>query len=102
MRLQKERPDLHCAIAVVVPCYKVTLHICEVVAGIGPEVSAIFAIDDACPDQSGKYIEAHCRDPRLKVLYHEANRVVGGAVMTGYRAALAAGAGVGVEDGGGG
>ncbi|WP_299987710.1 glycosyltransferase family 2 protein [uncultured Ruegeria sp.] len=79
-------------IAVVIPCFKVTRHIEDVIARIGPEVEYIFAIDDACPDNSGDFIEQTIKDPRLKVLRHASNTGVGGAVITGYRAALEAGA----------
>lgn len=79
-------------IAVVIPCYKVTRHILEVIASIGNEVWRIYAIDDACPDGSGKHVEAHCLDQRVRVVYHECNQGVGGAVMTGYRSAIADGA----------
>ncbi len=79
-------------IAVVIPCYKVNRHILEVVAGIGPEVWRIYVIDDKCPDGSGDYVEENCADQRVVVLRHKINRGVGGAVMTGYRAAIADGA----------
>jgi dolichol-phosphate mannosyltransferase len=81
-------------LAVVIPCYKVTSHIANVIARIGPEVAMIFAVDDKCPDNSGQYIEANIADPRLKVVYNPENKGVGGAVMVGYRAALDAGADV--------
>jgi dolichol-phosphate mannosyltransferase len=81
-------------LAVVIPCYKVTRHVLDVIARIGPEVSMIFAVDDCCPEQSGSFIEGNATDPRLTVIYHEANKGVGGAVMTGYKAALEAGADV--------
>lgn len=79
-------------VAVVIPCYKVTAHILAVIAGIGTEVSKIFIVDDACPDGSGDFVEANCRDPRVVVLKNAHNLGVGGAVMTGYEAAIAAGA----------
>ena len=79
-------------IAVVVPCYRVTRHVAGVVAAIGPEVDAIYCVDDACPDHSGDFIERELHDPRLRVLRHDANQGVGGAVMTGYRQAVADGA----------
>lgn len=41
---------------------------------------------------SGEYVKAHCTDPRVTVVKHEKNKGVGGAVMTGYRAAIADGA----------
>ncbi len=79
-------------VAVVLPCYRVLPHIQKTLAGIGPEVWRIFVVDDACPDQSGDFVKRHCRDPRIEVLYHEKNQGVGGAVLTGYQAALDAGA----------
>jgi glycosyltransferase involved in cell wall biosynthesis len=78
-------------IAVAIPCYKVTRHVLGVLDAVGPEVSAIYAVDDACPDGSGHFIEANCRDPRVRVLYHTQNQGVGGAVVTAYKAALADG-----------
>lgn len=75
-------------IAVVIPCYKVTSHVLDVIADIGPEVSAIFAIDDACPEGSGHLILSKSKDKRVKVIFHEQNQGVGGAVVSGYRAAL--------------
>lgn len=78
-------------IGVVIPCYKVRKHILGVIAAIGPEVEAIFAIDDCCPEGSGDLIRDQVRDPRVQVLRHDVNQGVGGAVITGYRAGLAAG-----------
>ena len=78
-------------IAVAIPCYKVTRHVLEVIQAIGPEVEAIYAVDDACPDGSGRFIEEHNRDPRVRVLYNPENRGVGGAIVTAYQAAMADG-----------
>lgn len=75
-------------IAVVIPCYKVTPHILEVLSNIGHNVARIYVIDDHCPDHSGQLVEEKCNDPRVRVLYHRENKGVGGATMTGYRAAL--------------
>lgn len=81
-------------LAVVIPCYRVRSHVLDVIARIGPEVSMIFAVDDACPDGSGNHIRENITDPRVRILFHEKNKGVGGAVMTGYRAAIEAGADV--------
>ncbi|KHK65605.1 glycosyltransferase family 2 protein [Pseudomonas frederiksbergensis] len=81
-------------VAVVIPSYRVTAHIVEVIDAIGPEVWRIYVIDDACPDGSGEHVLASCNDPRVKVLPHDVNKGVGGAVMTGYRTALADGASI--------
>ena len=85
---QAERP----LIAVVIPCYKVIGAIESVVYSIGPEVGLIYIVDDACPEQTGKYIQNHCSDQRIRVLFHTLNQGVGGAVITGYRAAVKDGA----------
>lgn len=90
------RPDLSAAegsratwrIAVVIPSYKVRTHILAVIGLIGPEVSRIFVVDDQCPEASGRYVEEHCTDARVVVVFNEENLGVGGAVMVGYRAAI--------------
>src|SRR5690554_3892852 len=79
-------------IAVVIPCYKVKTHILGVIARIGQEVWRIYAVDDCCPESSGDFIAAHCEDPRVRVIRNPVNTGVGGAVMAGYRAAIADGA----------
>jgi glycosyltransferase involved in cell wall biosynthesis len=81
-------------IAVVIPSYKVTRHILGVIAGIGPEVGRIYVVDDRCPDHSGDFVRANCSDPRVVVIEHEQNQGVGGAVMSGYRAAIDDGASI--------
>lgn len=84
-------------IAVIVPCYRVKSQILGVLRAMPTEVDLIFCVDDRCPDASGDFIVAECRDPRVTVLRHESNRGVGGAVKTGYTAALAAGADIMVK-----
>lgn len=79
-------------IAVVIPCYKVSGSIISLIKKIGDDVSLIFVVDDCCPEESGKLVETTCNDTRVRVIYHLANKGVGGAVMTGYNAAAKAGA----------
>lgn len=79
-------------IAAVIPSFRVTKHILGVIDDIGSEVSKIYVVDDKCPEHSGDFVETNCSDPRVVVLRHENNKGVGGAVMTGYRAALKDGA----------
>lgn len=76
-------------IAVVIPCYKVKNFVLDIIAGIGEEVSFIYVIDDKCPQHTGKHVQEHCVDKRVKILFHDVNRGVGGAVITGYQQALA-------------
>jgi len=79
-------------VAVVIPSYKVRAHILDVISLIGPEVTAIYVVDDCCPDGSGRFVESNVQDPRVRVVYHTENQGVGGAVMSGYKAALEDGA----------
>lgn len=54
-------------------------------------MQAIYAVDDACPAGSGRFIEENNTDPRVRVLYNPENRGVGGAIVTAYKAAIADG-----------
>ena len=76
------------SIAVVIPSFRVKRHILSVIAQVGPEVSAIYVVDDCCPEKSGQFVEGQCTDPRVKVVFHTENLGVGGAVMSGYCAAI--------------
>lgn len=80
--------DLQMKTAVVIPCYKVKNSILRVIDEIGPEVDAIFVVDDCCPEKSGDYVNEYCLDQRVVVIHHDVNQGVGGAVLSGYRAAL--------------
>lgn len=75
-------------VAVVIPAYRVTKHIIDVIHGIPEAVWGIYVVDDACPDETGKYVESCITDPRVRVIYQPVNQGVGGAVMAGYQAAL--------------
>lgn len=75
-------------VGVVIPSFRVTAHVLDVIARVGNECHAIYVVDDACPDRSGDFVREHCSDPRVKVVYNEVNQGVGGAVMRGYREAV--------------
>lgn len=76
-------------IAVVVPCFKVGDAVLQVIDAMPACVERIYVVDDACPDGSGRRLNSDCRDPRVVVIEHEENQGVGGAVVSGYRQALA-------------
>ena len=82
------------SIAVVLPCYRVTTHILGVLASIPAEVEHVIVVDDACPVGSGALVQGECTDPRVRVVFNAVNLGVGGAVLHGYREAIAAGADV--------
>lgn len=79
-------------VAVVIPSYRVKNQILDVLERIGAEVYAIYVIDDCCPEGSGHHVVAACDDSRVTVLFHQENKGVGGATLTGYQQALANGA----------
>lgn len=84
-------------IAVVIPSYRVKAMILDVLSKIGPEVSRIYVVDDACPEQSGRFVAENCSDQRVSVIFHEKNKGVGGATKTGYAMALEEGASIVVK-----
>ncbi len=78
-------------IAVVMPCFKVNEHVLAVIKAIGSEVTKIYVVDDACPDNVGEFVKTNITDSRVQVILHKENGGVGAAVMTGYQAAIADG-----------
>jgi glycosyltransferase involved in cell wall biosynthesis len=79
-------------LAVVIPCFRVRQHILGVLAGVGPEVDAIYVVDDACPEDSGGFVARECRDPRVTVIRRAVNGGVGAATLDGMRRAIDDGA----------
>jgi len=77
-------------IAVVIPCYRVSLELSSILRSIGSEVSAIYLVDDACPDDSVEKFRTF-DDSRIIPIKNLVNLGVGGAVMRGYEAALSDG-----------
>ena len=84
-------------IAVVIPCFRVKRYILDVIARIGPEVDAIYVVDDKCPEGSGAFVTEQVTDARVTVLFHGENQGVGGATLTGMRRAAEQGATVVVK-----
>ena len=78
-------------IAVIIPAYRVRAHILGVIRLIPSHVQGIYVVDDACPDGSGALVREQCNDARVRVLQNEQNQGVGGAVLAGYRDAIADG-----------
>jgi len=77
--------------AVVIPCYRVSDTLKRLIETI-PEniVDHIIVVDDACPNGSGELAEGLNRKNCI-VIYHDKNQGVGGAVISGYRKAMALG-----------
>ena len=75
-------------VACVLPCFRCRDQILEVLQTIGPEISKIYVVDDACPEKTGQHVEESCKDERVTVLKNSINLGVGGATIVGYRQAL--------------
>ncbi len=74
-------------VGVIVPAYMAAGTIEKVLKGIPAWVDAIYVVDDASRDETAIRVRA-CSDPRVRLLAHDVNRGVGGAMVTGYRHAL--------------
>lgn len=75
-------------IAVIIPAYKVSRQIVNLIKTIPSEVDLIVVVDDSCPENSGQLVESQLDTERLVVVKHITNRGVGGAMKTGYKIAL--------------
>jgi len=80
-----EHERLRCC--VVLPAYNEARALAAVVARIPAWVTGIIVVDDASTDDTLTVAQS-LTDPRLAVLHHDDNRGVGGAMVTGFRAAL--------------
>lgn len=78
-------------LAVVVPSFRVRNHIVAVVQDALQFVDRVYVVDDCCPENSGQLVQESFTDPRVTVLRHAENQGVGGAMVTGYRQAIADG-----------
>ena len=58
-------------ISAVVPCYKEQGRILGVLEKFGDIVNHIIVVDDACPENTGKFVKNNCEDPRVEVIEHE-------------------------------
>jgi len=78
-------------IAVVIPAYQVENEIVDVINSIPDFIMSIIIIDDASPIPVGG-ITSHLTDTRIRLIRHEENQGVGGAMVTGYKKAIEMGA----------
>ena len=75
-------------VIVVVPAYEEAAKIQSTLAAMPPVVDVVYVVDDASLDRTVELAHS-VGDARVQVLRHSANRGVGAAIVTGYRAALA-------------
>ncbi len=78
-------------VVVVVPAYRVEREIGTLLARMPAYVDRVLVVDDASPDRTSEAVRS-VQDRRVTLLRHARNMGVGGAMATGFRAALDAGA----------
>ena len=75
-------------IAVVMPCFRSRGQVAAVIAKLPDFIDRIYLVDDACPDKTGEFALSQISDSRLMLITHAVNQGVGGAMVSGYRAAI--------------
>ncbi|MEN9562166.1 MAG: hypothetical protein RIR73_410 [Chloroflexota bacterium] len=79
-------------IAVVIPVYRAENEIRSVLLGIPRFVRHIIVVDDASPDSCADLVSSAAKkDKRIILIRHEKNQGVGGAMVSGFKQALALG-----------
>lgn len=76
-------------VAVIVPCFREARLIERTLAGVPAFVDLIVVVDDASDDGTSAVVRG-LSDPRVQLVVHGQNCGVGAAIVSGYRAALAA------------
>lgn len=79
------------SIAVVVPCHNEELLIGKVIETMPAFVDKIYIVDDRSSDNTAKLVEDYIASEKIKrtvLIKHPINQGVGGAIATGYKAAL--------------
>ena len=82
-------------IAAVVPAHNEAAHIRDVISGLPAIVDHIVVVDDKSADDTAQLAETSS-DPRVRVIRHERNTGVGGAIISGHKLALELGSDVDV------
>jgi glycosyltransferase involved in cell wall biosynthesis len=83
-------------IFVVIPAYNVAPHVATVIKGIPEFVDGIVVVEDASTDDTADVLRG-IQETRVILRVHERNQGVGGAMVTGFRTALEAGADIVVK-----
>ena len=78
-------------IGVVVPCYNEEVLIGKVIETMPEFVDRIYVVDDLSTDSTSDKIKAYVEEQpeRITLITHAVNQGVGGAIASGYKAALA-------------
>jgi glycosyltransferase involved in cell wall biosynthesis len=82
-------------IAAVVPAYNEAAMISTVINTMPAYVDHIVIVDDCSPDETSTVVQQN-PDARVTLIRHEENQGVGGAIITGHKAAIELGADINV------
>ena len=89
--LLRSRAAAH--VAAVLPAFNVARELPDVLRAMPALFTTVIVVDDGSADDTAAVAEHYAQiDPRIVVIRHEENRGVGGAMVTGFRHALEAGA----------
>jgi glycosyltransferase involved in cell wall biosynthesis len=81
---------LNKTLAVVVPAYNEEPLIEKAISSIPDFVETIIVVDDASKDRTANIVKTMMQsDPRIELIVHPYNHGVGGAIVSGYKKALA-------------
>ena len=72
-------------ITAVIPSYKVRKFLKNVVLDVVDYVDYIIVVDDKCPEKSYEVVQGY---PKVKIIHHQENQGVGGAVISGYKESI--------------
>jgi dolichol-phosphate mannosyltransferase len=93
---QKKRSDVH--VAAVVPAYNAARELGAVLRALPSLFTTVIVVDDASRDETRSIAEGYAElDRRIQVVHHAENRGVGGAMVTGFKRAIDAGADIVVK-----
>tara|TARA_A100001035_G_C27762704_1_gene492072 strand:+ start:666 stop:1634 length:969 start_codon:yes stop_codon:yes gene_type:complete len=69
----------------VVPCYKSSSIAPKIIKDLIEYVDFIVCVDDFCPEGTGRAIQKQVKSKKVKVIFHQKNKGVGGATKTGIK-----------------
>jgi len=92
----RKRSEVH--LAAIVPAFNVSAELGDVLRQMPMLFRTVIVVDDASTDATAAVAERYAQlDARILLLRHDVNRGVGGAMITGFAKALAAGADIMVK-----
>jgi glycosyltransferase involved in cell wall biosynthesis len=86
--LTADPPDLRSLrVGVVLPAFNESRHVAGVAGALPAWIDSVFVVDDASTDDT-LVVAQRLTDKRVRAIHHDTNTGVGGAMRTGYAAAL--------------